>query len=130
MTRRMPEITEVRGRRRSARACAERLSGRAGPNGPSLEAPWNCSYRIGYARHVGTSGAGVAPGEPGFTRTAPSSVAMQNSRTPLLLKFCGAELATKVVFVVAPAAAKPAAKNRYPFLVPPVITLSRMQALA
>src|SRR5215475_7494822 len=84
----------------------------------------------GYAMQVGTSGAGTAPGAPGFQRTTPSSVAMQNNRTPVALKFSGAELATKVVFVATPTPTNPAAKNLYPLLVPELITLSRMQACA
>jgi len=78
--------------------------------------------------HVTTSGAGVAPGDPCFTRRVPASVAAQNMRTPDLLKFCGAELATNAVFTDPPPAAKPAAKNVYPSLPPELITLSRIQA--
>src|SRR6266487_199799 len=78
---------------------------------------------------VGTSGAGTAPGPLVFERTRPSSVAIQNKRTPLVLKFCGAELATKEV-LISPLGAKPAAKNLYPPLLPALITVSRMQAFA
>src|SRR6266576_3775772 len=77
---------------------------------------------------VGTSGAGGAPGDPGLERTTPSSVAIQNSRTPLELNTCGAELATKDVFVRPPAAINPAANNLYPPLFPELTTPSRMQA--
>src|SRR5690349_3628172 len=77
---------------------------------------------------VGTSGAGGAPGAPGFHRTVPSSVAMQNMRTPLELNDCGAELATNEVFVDPPAAMNPAAKSLYPPLFPELTTSSRMQA--
>src|SRR4051794_2187918 len=79
---------------------------------------------------VATLGAGTAPGAPAFARTTPSSVALQNMRTPLLLKDCGAALATNVVFVSPPAAMKPAAKNLYPPLFPELTTPSRMQAVA
>src|SRR5262250_3121239 len=79
---------------------------------------------------VGTSGAGGAPGEPGFERTTPSSVAIQNMRTPVPLKFCGAELATNVVLVDPAAAANPAAKKLYPSFFPELTAPSRMQACA
>ena len=79
---------------------------------------------------VGTSGAGGTAEAPGLERTTPSSVAMQNRRTPLELNDKGAELATKDVFVGPPAAMNPAAKNLYPLLLPALTTLSRMQAWA
>src|SRR6266567_2557279 len=78
---------------------------------------------------VGTSGAGTAPVAPGLERTTPPSVAMQNMRTPLVLKTWGAELATNDV-LIGPALVKPAAKNSYPPLFPELTISSRMQACA
>jgi hypothetical protein len=88
------------------------------------------SQSSGYVMQVGTSGAGVPPGEPITVLTDPSSVAMQKFRVPVPLNRIGAALETNWVLVGAPPGANPAAKKRYPDLTPLVTTLSTTQAPA
>lgn len=79
---------------------------------------------------MGTSGAGVPPGDPIEERSEPSSVATQKFLFPVLLKVEGAELPTNWVLIGEPPDAKPAAKKTYPDLWPIPIVLSRTHAVA
>lgn len=47
-----------------------------------------------YARQLATVATGMPPADPGCQRKEPSSVATQKFRTPVLLKWIGAALAT------------------------------------